>query len=156
MESELQLLVAQIVRDILNIMQYTGVDRKGENFVIACVQKQNPFQCFKISCENESYWARILADTAECATFAYIILECLETDKLKCCSLITGWHNRSVLLETAVSRHLISEGEPSPTVETWVLKHDDTYFIGSQFRARSKSQVKPTNHDYMYHGARYP
>lgn len=49
------MLIARIVRDILHIMQYIDIDRKEENFVIACVQKQNPFQRFKISCENESY-----------------------------------------------------------------------------------------------------
>lgn len=143
LQPDLQMLVAQIVRDILHIMQHTGIDRAGENFVIACVQKQNPFQCFKIPCENESYWARILADTPDCATFAYITLECLESDKFQCCNnFTTSWHNRSVLLETAVCRHIIGEEELSSSMGPWVLNHDDTYFIGSQFRARVEKASK--------------
>lgn len=125
--------VAVIIRSILSVLQHTGVDKKGEKFVIAWIRKKKPFQCFKIGCEKESYWARILADSTDCATFAYVTSKCLETDGYKCRGPTAIWHNQSALLGTSVCRHKPngpSNQDPGTTLPTWTLKHAEKYFMG--------------------------
>jgi hypothetical protein len=129
--SELQQLVARIVRYILLTLQYTGIDKRGAHLIIAWIQRNKPFQCFKVPCEKESYWARILADSGDCATFAYITSKCLETEWLKCRGPQATWNNASALLETAVCRHRPTDDKMSfPGVVPWVLKHADLYSMG--------------------------
>ncbi|KAI9732436.1 MAG: hypothetical protein M1834_001644 [Cirrosporium novae-zelandiae] len=133
-----QILVIEIVREILGSIISTGIDKGKENFVIAWIYSREII-CFKIPCENESYWARILADSECCATFAYITSKCLETDDVKCLGSNSGWHNTSPLLETAVCHHTQREKPSIPVIESvastpvsepWALKDKEAYFIG--------------------------
>jgi hypothetical protein len=130
LEDEYQQLVAVIVRCVLSVLAHTGVDRKGDCFLAAWIQKGKPFQCFKINCQKESYWTRILADSGDCATFAYVTTKCLETADFKCRDSIAKWHNKSALLETAVCRHRPKKLEAGPSIEPWALKHEDWYSMG--------------------------
>lgn len=130
LEEDYQQLVAVIIRYVLSILAHTGVDRNSECFSVAWIQKNKPFQCFKISCQKESYWARILADSADCATFAYITPKCLETSDFRCRDSIAQWHNQSVLLETAVCRHRSKKTDTGSNITPWVLKHEDWYSMG--------------------------
>lgn len=130
LDDECQQLVAVIIRYILSVLTYTGVDSKGENFRIAWVRKNKPFQCFKLSCQKKNYWARILADSGDCATFAYVTSKCLETVSLKCRGSIAMWHNESILLETAVCRHISDQTVPNFSSTPWILKHKDRYSMG--------------------------
>jgi hypothetical protein len=127
---ELQLLVARIVRYILMTLQHTGIDKKGGHLIVAWIQVGKPFQCFKVPCEKESYWARILADSGDCATFAYITPQCLETEWLKCKGAQATWQNTSALLETAVCRHGPGPQAMAVTTTPWVLQHADLYSMG--------------------------
>ena len=126
----LQDLVALIIRYILSMLQHTGIDEKGEHFTIAWIQRGKPFQCFDVPCKKESYWARILADSRDCATFAYITPKCLEIDGFKCCGPTATWQNTSALLETAVYRHKPNEERSTSISTPWILKHSDQYSIG--------------------------
>jgi hypothetical protein len=82
LDHEHQKTFESLVMAVLLLLQGTGIDRKGQNFIIACAQPNLPFQCFKVPTSRESYWARILADSEETATFAYITTTCLETDQV--------------------------------------------------------------------------
>ncbi|KAF8864499.1 hypothetical protein BDZ45DRAFT_757234 [Acephala macrosclerotiorum] len=73
-----------LVAAVLGLLQDTGVDREGQNFIIACIQSDLPFQCFKAPWRKESYWALMLADSEDIATFAYIATQCLEATQVKC------------------------------------------------------------------------
>ena len=129
---ELQRFVVHTVRYIISTLRHTGVDNDRKHFVIAWIQKNRPFQCFKIPCKNESHWALMLTDSEDCATFAYITSSCLESDHIKCRGPVTRWHNTSSLLETAVCRHLTGEKPMRNYVsKPWLLKHSELYCMGS-------------------------
>lgn len=145
---ECQELVARIVRHILSVLQYTGIDKRGENLVVAWIQRNKPFQCFKIPCERESYWARILMDSEDCATFAYITPKCLETNALKCRGPAAVWQNASALLETAVSPHKIKKGQLLQPSMPWCLKHMELYSIGNSDSALLATVDRPSERDY--------
>ena len=130
LEQELQETVARIVRDILSILQHTGINEQRKSFRIAWIRKGEPIQCFEVLCEKKSYWALILADSRHCATFACITSKCLETDELKCRGPTATWQETSALLETAVCRHKSSEERLTSDSTPWILKHSDRYFIG--------------------------
>ena len=88
---------------MLEVLKDTGIDKNGEELVIAWVRKESPYSCLRLRCEKTSLWARILADSEYCATFACITPLCLESEKHKCRNLeTTPWHNVSNMLDTAV------------------------------------------------------
>jgi ankyrin repeat protein len=130
LSDECQQLVAGIVRYILSVMAHTGVDSKGKNFTVAWVRKKNPFQCFKLSCQKKNYWTRILADSGDCATFAYVGSKCLVTSSLECRGLISMWRNESTLLETAVCRHKPNLPRTGLHSTPCILQHEDYYSMG--------------------------
>ena len=125
----LQTNVVQIVRYVLLLLQDTGIDRSGENLVAIWPQKNEPLGCLKIPCKNATSWARILADSPHCATFAYITPICLIEDNCECQRLQAApWHNRSLALNTAVSR-FVNSG--IVTTGPWALRHEQSYLIGT-------------------------
>jgi hypothetical protein len=92
---------------------------------IAWPQEGDVHRCFKVPCEKQSFWARMLTDSEDCATFAYISSKCLESDTLKCSGPRPVWQNASALLETAVIRH-----KSIPSATPWTLEHKKLYFVG--------------------------
>ena len=124
---ELQSDVLRIVRYVLLILQDTGIDESGNHLVAIWPRKGNPLGCFKIHCKDTTFWARMLQDSPECATFAYVTPLCFETDEWNCQNLQTApWHNRSVVLNTAVSLH----NTGVVRVDPWRLRHEQSYVIG--------------------------
>ncbi|RYP91173.1 hypothetical protein DL770_002702 [Monosporascus sp. CRB-9-2] len=129
-----QIAFESLVFAILHLLRDTGIDRNGQNFVIACIQPDFPFHCFKVPCKSENYWTRMLADSEDTATFAYITTQCLETSCKKCSGPLAAWTNSTALLLTAVSCYqegiatgsLATASVPSP----WVLRHSEAYLIG--------------------------
>ncbi|KAH8756005.1 hypothetical protein F5883DRAFT_174286 [Diaporthe sp. PMI_573] len=121
-----------LVVAVLNLLGDTGIDRKSQNFVIACIQPNLPFQCFKIPCKKENYWARMLADSEETATFAYVTTQCLETCSMKCSGPAASWTNSTALFWTAVScyEERIAAVSAMAPPDRWILKHSDAYLIG--------------------------
>ncbi|KAI0140321.1 hypothetical protein BJ166DRAFT_116354 [Pestalotiopsis sp. NC0098] len=117
---------------ILTLMRDTGIDNKGENFVIGCIQPEMAFQCFQVPCTKENYWTRMLTDSDEVATFAYITMDCLETSQLKCRGPGSPWANSTGLFWTAVAccERQIESGV-SPAESHWELRHSEAYIIGA-------------------------
>ena len=124
---ELQNDALRIVRHILLVVQDTGINQSGDHLVAIWPRKGSPLGCFKIPCKDVSFWARMLQDSSDCATFAHITPLCLETHQWKCQKLQTApWLNRSVVLNTAVSLH-----KPGiVNVDYWRLRHEQSYLIG--------------------------
>ena len=132
---EAQVLVAQVVRYTLDALRDTGFDQKREEFVIACTLAQDPFRCFRVHCRDQHLWTRALADSEDCATFAYITSKCLETHDIKCRGISAAqWHNRAVLLDTAVCRHISNRDTENENSENrcigWTLDIGTSYWIG--------------------------
>lgn len=109
-----------------------SVDRKGENFVVGCIPQGLAVQGFKIPIEKESFWARILADSEDVATFAYVATRCFETDLVRCRGPKEQWMNTTALFSTAVSlcQDRIVTQEIIAQQTTWTLKDSEAYLIG--------------------------
>jgi hypothetical protein len=116
----------EIVLDLLKEMEHTGIDREGKLFKVAWIQKDQDFQCFQVPWEKESYWARMLADSSDCATFAYVTSRCLESDRHKCRGPTAVWCQATAILETAVSCYQPNTRGSQPLA----LKHSESYSIG--------------------------
>jgi hypothetical protein len=66
----------------------------------------------------------VLTDSSDCATFAYITTNCLETNTIKCRGPAPRWNSIAPLLETAVLRHNLH-----PSIPLGPLEHRKTYFF---------------------------
>ena len=118
---------------MLEVLKDTGIDRNGEELVVAWVRKESPYSCLRLRCEKTSLWARILADSEDCATFACITPLCFEVKKYKCRGLETApWHNVTKMLDTAVCPQLSNRElkAVANTIAPWKLKHNVSYWIG--------------------------
>jgi len=92
--------------------------------VIAWPGEHDIYQCVKVPCEKQSYWARILADSKDSATFAYVSTKCLISTQIHCSGPTSVWKNVSTMLGTAVLP-LMSVLKPTE----WALHHGERYFI---------------------------
>jgi hypothetical protein len=131
--TELQESVIQIIRSMLEILKDTGIDKKDEELIIAWIRKESPYSCLKLRCEKTSLWARILADSEDCATFACITPLCIEIKKHKCRGLeVAPWHNVGNLLDTAVYPYLSNREltTVANTLAPWQLQNQVSYWIG--------------------------
>ncbi|KAF5659793.1 ankyrin 3 [Fusarium circinatum] len=148
LDRELQAEFETLAIAVLFLLQDTGVDRKGENFVVGCIPQGVAVQCFKIAIEKESFWARILADSEDVATFAYVATRCFETDLVKCRGPKEQWMNTTALLSTAVSLcQDRMEGIIAQHQTRWTLKHSETYHIGRADRPLVVRVLRPSIQD---------
>ncbi|OAL55288.1 hypothetical protein IQ07DRAFT_595009 [Pyrenochaeta sp. DS3sAY3a] len=117
--------IDQLMCKILQVLAPTGIDEEGNELTVAWVYQRTPYRCFKVSCkERQNSWLRVLADSIDCATFAYIVIRCLETTQVKCRGPLPCWRSTAPILETAVLRHNLQPGQPlSP------LEHKKIYFF---------------------------
>ncbi|KAF5599871.1 ankyrin 3 [Fusarium pseudoanthophilum] len=132
LDRELQAEFETLAIAVLFLLQDTGVDRKGENFVVGCVPSGSAVQCFKIPIEKESFWARILADSEDVATFAYVATSCFETDRVRCRGPKEQWKNATALFSTAVSLchdRIVAQGTVAQQTR-WALKDSEAYLLG--------------------------
>ncbi|KAK4444399.1 hypothetical protein QBC34DRAFT_442505 [Podospora aff. communis PSN243] len=132
LETDLQRAFESLAVSVLFLLQDTGVDRKGQNLVVGCIQPDMPFQCFRLPCRKENYWARMIADSEDVATFAYMTTDCLETDVVRCRGSGGSWANSTALFWTAVSccQEDVPEVEKTLPPVPWTLKHSEAYLIG--------------------------
>lgn len=100
---DLRLEILTIICDILDTLRHTGLDSTDTYICVAWPFEGNVTQCFKIPLEQDSSWARFLADSHDCATFAYITMECFETTEFRCSNIPKPCLDIR-LLETSVSR----------------------------------------------------
>ncbi|KAK3365018.1 hypothetical protein B0T24DRAFT_598336 [Lasiosphaeria ovina] len=161
LEHALQKAFESLAIAVLFLLQDTGMDRKGQDLIIGCIQPDLPFQCFRIPCRRENYWARMIADSEDIATFAYMTTRCLETDKVKCRGSDASWANSTALFWTAVSCCQESHGLPAaqggnltPSSVQWTLKHSEAYLIGRvdaplrRYLCKWTGRTTSKNHSY--------
>ena len=111
--------VLGLIRLILGTLQDTGISRDGTHFLVSWPYDGTVNRCFRIPLGEDNKWAPMLADSDDCATFAYISNECLEARTVKCRGPNPSWQDRISLLETSVLCPASSE----------LLKHQQTYFF---------------------------
>ncbi|KAF5585638.1 ankyrin 3 [Fusarium pseudocircinatum] len=149
LDRELQAEFETLAIAVLFLLQDTGVDRKGENFVVGYIPPGSAIQCFKIPIEKESFWARILADSEDVATFAYVATSCLETDLVKCRGPKEQWKNTTALFSTAVSLchdRIVAQGIVAQQTR-WALKDSEAYLFGRVDAPLLVRVIKPNIQD---------
>lgn len=118
--------ILNVIFSILDTLRYTGLDSTDTFFCVAWPFEGNITQCFKVPLDNTCSWARFMADSHDCATFAYITMECFETTDFKCSGTPTACDS-IFSLETAVTRIRKEEAlRPS------LLQHHETCFFSKQ------------------------
>ncbi|KAJ5454060.1 uncharacterized protein N7458_005016 [Penicillium daleae] len=124
LSSDLRVEFLQITRKILDTLRHTGLDSTGKYFCVAWPFKGDITGCLKIPLEDDSSWARVLADSHDCATFAYITMECFETAEIQCSKTRQACQD-IYLLETAIFR---------PRRENYraFLQHNEICFFSKQ------------------------
>jgi hypothetical protein len=124
-------LILRMIRHILNVLSETGLDRNGKSFLVSWPYGNDVYQCLEINLsQQESSWARIIADSDYCATFAYASPHCLETEKYRCRGAkVCRWRNTVPLLETAVTICVSQELMVRPPPATSTLVHEDMYYF---------------------------
>ncbi|KUJ12830.1 uncharacterized protein LY89DRAFT_737737 [Mollisia scopiformis] len=129
---EIQNFSRRLIRHILLVLRDTGIDREHKTFRIACPQGHNAAapitMCLPVPCEKACLWAQILTDTENCATFACMTTQCLESQEHKC-QTTTPWHCPS--LDTAVQQLRAHKDPILLQPQTWRLIIDALYWIGS-------------------------
>jgi hypothetical protein len=117
--------IDQLIGKVLLMLERTGVNEEGNELTVAWIYRRPPYRCFKIPTSSKpNSWMRVLADSSDCATFAYITINCLETNTIKCRGPSPRWHSTTPLLETAVLRHNLQ-----PSIPLGPLEHKKTYFF---------------------------
>lgn len=121
-DSALELL-AQLMLDILKALDPTGIDATSKHMIVAWIHQES-IKCVRLNCSHEqNSWVRVLADSVDCATFAYITATCLVTHKVPCRGPAFLWDNTSPLLETGVFGLQKQANKSRP------LEHKEIYFF---------------------------
>ncbi|KAK5989701.1 hypothetical protein PT974_07957 [Cladobotryum mycophilum] len=118
---DLNKFILNLIRQILETLKDTGLSPCGTHFVVAWPQDGVVNRCFRIPLDEHNKWTPMLADSDDCATFAYMSNVCLEAGEITCRGPNPTWQGRICLLETAVLC-------PAST-EPWNLRHEQTYFF---------------------------
>ncbi|KAI5461817.1 hypothetical protein BGZ63DRAFT_464361 [Mariannaea sp. PMI_226] len=72
------------IRMALNHLKLTGFEHEGKTLKVAWPNQQELSLCLQVDCSKSSSWASFLADSEDCATFAYMTTTCLETEAHRC------------------------------------------------------------------------
>ncbi|KAJ3456804.1 hypothetical protein MRS44_016827 [Fusarium solani] len=118
---DLKKFVRVLIRHILGTLKDTGLSPDGKHFSVAWPQSGFVNRCFRISVSEHNRWMPMLADSADCATFAYISNTCLEVGNFKCRGPNPPWQGRVHLLETSV--------HCPASCGSWALQPEQAYFF---------------------------
>jgi hypothetical protein len=113
--------VLGVIRLMLHTLQDTGLSPDGTFFSVAWPSGHIVNKCFRIPLDDYTKWMPMLADSDDCATFAYMTNTCLETAAIHCRGPNPAWENKIRLLETAVLCPAITH--------QWALRDEQTYFF---------------------------
>lgn len=75
---ELYQQAMKVTRKIFDVLQHTGLNRSETHLLIAWPNERDIFRCFKVPCQKQNSWVPVLADSEDCAIFAYISTKCFE------------------------------------------------------------------------------
>lgn len=112
-----------LIRQILTTLRDTGLGPDGKYFVVAWPYDGTLHRCFRFQLANsDNKWMAMLADSDDCATFAYMTNDCLESHSRVCRGPHPTWDDRIHMLETAV----LNPHNKGPSSR---LSSDQTYFF---------------------------
>jgi len=121
---ELHRLVLGLVRQIFHTLKHTGLSPDNTYFSVAWPHNGIVNRCFRIPLDDYNRWTPMLADSDDCATFAYMTAaHCLEAGQFRCRGPNPTWLNRINLGETA------GLCPAPPRSGTWTLNSGQTYFF---------------------------
>ena len=120
-----------IIAHILDLLENTGVDRKGEYLSVLWPDASSPSYGVKVKCNDTNAWRYLLQDSESCATFAAMTSSCLEGHNHTCRNMAApSWQDRGGLLATAVCRDLSTERATAHTAMHLQLESGQRYWIG--------------------------
>lgn len=111
LSKEYSTIICKVMQQILLELGPKGVNEEASHLLVACVHDQPPYSCSKIPCKEHALM-HVLADSVDCATFAYIGGECLETSSVQCHAPQSEWSNKAPVLETAVLQQTLNLHDP--------------------------------------------
>ena len=125
-------LACALMQSITMILYDTGIDPSGKYFVVAWIPSQAciPLQCMRIRTEHCNFWTKVLEDSIDCATFAYLTMKCLQIEGRGCRNTQVSWHGEISLVETEVHRHVDRLRTRDTLQWPWSLEHGQIYPIG--------------------------
>ncbi|CAI6335452.1 unnamed protein product [Periconia digitata] len=113
---------------ILEIIRPTGLSRDQKFLLVAWPQERDFLRGLRIPCTDERLWTKILVDSVESVTFAYMTHECLVLPNTLCQQQAKAWRPTTKCLGTAVTRYR-EETDLEPDPGTWRLKEGSTYHV---------------------------
>jgi hypothetical protein len=129
---------------LLTHLKNTGVTSEG-TLDVAWICPRQVQKCFRLRCNNESGWARILADTEHCATFACVTTSCFEAGSTVCRKTRDiRWRNATELLDTEVYRlNVDNSSTATPTSIPFALEEGKKYWMGTGVTATANLGSSP-------------
>ena len=121
-----------IIGYILELLKYTGVDRKGEYLSILWSDALSTSYGVKVQCNEKNAWTRILQDSESSATFAAVTSTCFEGHNRACRNMvIPPWQDYGGFLSTAVCHDLTAQRGIAYTPSDLLhLKDGQRYWVG--------------------------
>ncbi|KAF4461265.1 WD repeat-containing [Fusarium albosuccineum] len=121
LREDLRAFVRMLIRHILCTLKDTGLSPDGKHFAVSWPQSGFVNRCLRVSVNEHNRWMPMLADSVDCATFAYTSNTCLEVGSFKCRGPNPSWQGRVHILETAV--HCPANRG------SWALQPEQAYFF---------------------------
>jgi hypothetical protein len=120
-----------LIRSIAMILHDTGIDPSEKHFVVGWIPAEAsiPLQCIRLPVTKTNYWTKVLQDSSDCATFAYLTTACLQLQGRGCRNTKSSWHGEIALVETEVHRH-VDRYQTEDLVRHWRLEDGQSYAIG--------------------------
>lgn len=103
LDTELRDLVLRLIRHIFEILRHTGLDHESKSLLVAWPYEGDIHHCLAINLKpSANAWAHLIADSDDCATFAYVSPKCLESGAILCKGAVDSPYEIISLLETVV------------------------------------------------------
>jgi hypothetical protein len=142
--ADLYSYLLKVIGRILRVLQSTGIDAEKKFLSVAWPFESHLSHCLRISCEKANSWTRLLSDSEDCATFAYISTKCLVTTDVQCGGASSAWRNSTPLLGTAVVVHNENPSNPTGPLESkgrYFFKKPDSLLLVSVERQLGSSAL---------------
>ena len=119
-----------LINWVLKELECSGLSRTGKTFKVAWfpIDRNEGPKVIGIDTEQNNYWTKILRDSTDCATFAYMTFDCLETTDHKCVNTRMSWPKEILLMETEFDRK--AQGRVVTAQVEWEMRKNEVYAIG--------------------------
>ncbi|CAI4212055.1 unnamed protein product [Parascedosporium putredinis] len=91
-------LVLRGIRGILDALRKTGLDQERKSLLVSWPYSNDMLRCFRIDLgQRESSWARLIADSEDCATFATVVVKAVKSNAMSMQPVTVGSRGYSMI-----------------------------------------------------------